>query len=145
MKAVLRISSTSSKHVCEEEFPAFTDEQMDLFDRGEVGAPPIPSIASKTWRIDFSRGLHNCNYNAVAKREFVKHFLYGLKHGNYTERGPVSQRLRTSKHVGAAFETSVRYLRGVWKGAHRDPKLAAQASRRDTVRILTSLFQTCGL
>jgi hypothetical protein len=109
---------------------------MELFELGQPGAPPAPSIASKTWRVDFSRGMRKCKYNAVAKREFVAHFLHVLKHGSYTERGSVPPNLRTPKIVGHCLETSIKYLRGIWKGASYDRKLRAQGLRRDTVSTL---------
>lgn len=108
---------------------------MELFDQGDAESPPIPSIADGTWRIDFSRGMRQCKYNAMAKREFVVHFMNALKQGSYTERGAVPERLQNAKQIANCLETSVKYLRGIWKGARRDPKLAAQGSRRDTVRL----------
>lgn len=135
MKALLRLPTTQPGHLCEANFPAFTAEEMELFELGSPGAPPAPSIASKTWRVDFSRGMRKCKYNAVAKREFVEHFLSVLKHGSYTERGPVPPNLRNAKMVGNCLETSFKYFRGIWKGALYDKKLRAQGSRRDTVGI----------
>lgn len=139
MKALLRLPSTHPNYLCESEFPAFTDEEMGLFELGSPDAPPAPSIASKTWRVDFSRGMRQCRYNAVAKREFVEHFLNVLKHGSYTERGPVPPSLRNAKIVGDCLETSFKYFRGIWRGALYDKKLRAQGSRRDTVSIFSGI------